>query len=203
MEPDAGELQDPGPAPPAEVLDIIQQAMEEDEDDPEADLPMDQEESTRELYLRIYHIGKNIASKACRDQTTARRMVGKMRQLLSELVEVPAEDLPNDHVELQSAQNSDEEVVDVVDNVGRPRGRPRAIRNATDRVAAASCRICGFRHDTTACIKYAECMAVHERFRNYEGPQRRCGVCSEPGHNARRCPIKKDAIAHYEQLEHI
>ena len=129
------------------------------------------------------------------------RMVDKMRQLLAELVEILPEDLPNDHVELQSAQNSDDDIVDVVDNIGRPRGRPRAVRNGTDRGTPTTCRICGYRHETTGCVKYADWLAVQERFRTYEGPQRRCGVCSEPGHNARRCPIKRDAIAHYQSLE--
>ena len=81
------------------------------------------------------------------------RMVDKMRHLLAELVEIPPEDLPNDHVELQSAQNSDDDIVDVVDNIGRPRGRPRSVRNGTDRGTPTTCRICGYRHETTGCVK--------------------------------------------------
>lgn len=63
------------------------------------------------------------------------------------------------------------------------------------------CRICGFRHETTACVKYADCIAAQNRFRNYEGPHRRCGVCSEPGHNSIRCPIKRAAVEYYEIID--
>ena len=107
-------------------------------------------------------------------------------------------DLPNEGRHVTSAvQSDDEHVVDVVDNVARPRGRPRKMRNNVDRGNVVVCKICGRHHETHQCICYARMQESAARFRDYSGPQKRCSICTEPGHNMRRCPLRLDAIAHY------
>ena len=171
-----------------------------EEEDAESDLPMDRERTERELYLRIFHIGKNIASKACKESITALRVVSKMREILAEIVELPPEEGPDMQIELQSGGNSDAEVEDVIDNVARPRGRPRRIRNGRDRGTKTVCRICGNGHQTSECVGFNDVQEAAARFRDYSGTQRRCGICTEPGHNARSCAIKRRAVEYYERL---
>lgn len=204
-----GDRNDGADPPPDGEAEEEQNELEQElragleEEDEQSDLPMDGQRSERELYLRIFHIGKNIASKACKEQTTALRIVSKMRELLAEIVELPPEEGPNGQLELESGANSDAEVEDVVDNVARPRGRPRRIRNGTDRAARTVCGICGKGHATNECIGFGELQEAVERFREYDGPQRRCGICTEPGHNARTCAIKRRAVEYYERLDDV
>ena len=168
-----------------------------DDSDTESDLPMDEGDSSKQRYLRLFHLGKNIASKACDDPETATRVAAKMRELLAELIDLPPDELPNDATNLTSGRNSDEEVVDVVDHVARPRGRPRAIRNGGNTFAPRKCRICGRGHDTTDCFAYPDLQQQTEKFKDWAGDGRRCGICTEPGHNARTCPLKAKALTHY------
>ena len=171
-----------------------------EEEDQESDLPDDAHLNPKQLYLRMFHLGKNIASKACNDEETATRITAKLRDLLAELIELPPEVLPNDTTELVSGANSGNEVVDVVDHTARPRGRPKKIRNSRGHFTKKHviCKICGFDHEMKDCIAWDRVCEAVEEFRDYSGPKRRCRICTEPGHNARTCPIRLDAQKYYE-----
>ena len=194
--PEAGSGDEEGP------VEALERDLAEglEEEDAESDLPADESESSKQLYLRMFHLGKNIASKACNNPETAARITAKMRELLGELIELPPEPAPNDTTELVSGANSDDEVVDVVDHTARPRGRPRAVRNAIDYGKKVTCKICGNSHDTNDCVAFDRVCEVVQQFKDYDGPKRRCRICSEPGHNARTCPIRLEAQEYYDAL---
>lgn len=171
-----------------------------EEEEEESDLPADQAISSKQCYLRMFHIGKNIASKACAHPETAARTTARLNALLEELLNLPPGGLPNDTTELVSGDNSSDEVVDVVDHIARPRGRPKRNRNAVDhgrREKGVTCRICENNHATEDCVAWERVCEVTRQFKDYDGSKRRCGICSEPGHNARTCPIRLEARQHY------
>ena len=183
--------------PLAELEKELADGLAEEEE--ESDLPSDTALNSKQLYLRMFHLGKNIASKACSDPETAARITAKMRDLLSELVELPPDGLANDTTELVSGANSSDEVVDVVDHTARPRGRPKKVRHSAGHGSGkpAECKICGNSHETKDCIAWERVCEVMEQFKDYDGTRRRCRICTEPGHNARTCPIRLDAQEYY------
>lgn len=195
---DPPEEEDVGGEPGEDLDRELARGLEEE--DQESDLPDDSHLNPKQMYLRMFHLGKNIASKACNDQETASRITAKLRDLLAELIELPPEVLPNDTTELVSGANSGNEVVDVVDHIARPRGRPKKVRNSGDhlRKKRAVCKICGFDHEMKDCVAWERVCEVMEEFRDYAGPKRRCRICTEPGHNARTCPIRLDAQEYYK-----
>lgn len=176
--------------------DILAEVLRNrEEEDDESDLPNDEELSQRELYLRLFHLGKTIASKASQSSATAKEISTKLRGILADLVELPPDPAPND----ESDEPNAAPVVDVVDRVGRPRGRPKRMRNMVDRQQPKRCKICLRGHDTTKCFCYERWQATMEEYVVYEGGDRRCSLCTGPGHTIRTCPIRRDAQRHYEE----
>ena len=118
------------------------------------------------------------------------RTLTELRNLLEQLIQLPADDLPNDDHQLVP-----EQIMDVVDVIAKPRGRPRKIRNAITRTRKqTNCTICQGKHETSRCVVFQKLEEVVAQFAEYAGGQRRCGICSAPGHNARRCPIKQEVL---------
>ena len=166
------------------------------EEDDERELPNLEPESPKELYLKLFHLGKNVASKACQSPKLARKIAARLREMLNQMIELPPDESPNDSEEVEPG----EPVVDVVDHVARPRGRPRMIRNwkraEKRKCLEEKCNICDGGHETTECYSYERWRMAMEEYRDYDGPRRRCRVCTAPGHNKRTCPIRLEALEH-------
>lgn len=170
--------------------------IQEEED--EHDLPSREADSQKQLYLKIFHIGKQIARISCQNPETGARISAQMKGILAELIEQPPEGLPNESEEIEQ----DREVIDVVDVVARPRGRPRRIGSwSVERRPRGTCGICDGDHATLECVGYAEMRAAVEEHAGYDGPMRQCGICKAPGHNKRTCAIRLSARRHYRQSE--
>ena len=174
----------------SESRDLVQ------EEEDESDLPNLEPESPKELYLKLFHLGKNVASKACQSPKLARKIAARLREMLNQMIELPPDELPNDSEEVEPG----EPVVDVVGHVARPRGRPRIIGNrkaaVSQKEVEETCKICEREHETTECYSYERWKEAMEEYRNYDGPRRRCRICSTPGHNKRTCPIRQEALEH-------
>ena len=176
-----------------ELESEVRSLVREEED--ESDLPNLEPESPRDLYLRIFHLGKNIASKACQNSSIARRITGKLREMLGELIELPPDSLPSEGMEIDPGTP----VVDVVDHMAHPRGRPRHIGSGHENRSRKGCKICDGTHETRECVGWKKLQDAMDEFRDYDGPRRRCRVCSAPGHNKRTCPIRLEALEYYTE----
>lgn len=85
------------------------------------------EDSARQRYNVMFGLGKQLASRASQDKELAERYTQTLRQLLQELIELPpAASLQIEH---QNASKDEERpIIDVVDTLGRPKGRPKTKR---------------------------------------------------------------------------
>ena len=70
------------------------------EEEDESDLPCDRPVSSRQYYLQLFHLGKNISSIASRDPATAVRVAGLLEKILNEMIETPPSPSPLKQIRL-------------------------------------------------------------------------------------------------------
>ena len=112
---------DEGAAPYAEGLDISDESQE-------AQAPKEDTDSSKQRYNVVFGLAKQIASRASRNKEVAERCIRTLRGLLHEMIELPPEDASEYTDESAPRNQEPRDIVDVVDAIGRPKGRPRTKR---------------------------------------------------------------------------
>ena len=83
-------------------------------------------ESPQQRYNVLFGLAKQLAGRASRSQELSERCAGLLRSMLGEMIELPPDRLDEDGKQADETQTK--RTVDVVDIVGRPRGRPKSTR---------------------------------------------------------------------------
>ena len=160
---------------------------EEDQFDMESNDP--DEFDARIYYLRLFHAGKTLSSLASRNKQTALQVLKLFNDTTNELLNV--------NLLAQEPESSETNLKqrDVMDAIARAKGRPKKrLKYNLDRRGVHKCRICDRAHETCQCKYYDQLLSIMNKHEDYDGDQRRCGLCTEPGHNNRTCPLRLRAI---------
>ena len=81
--------------------------------------------TVQQRYNLLFGLGKQLASRASRSVELAERYSQGLREMLAEIIDLPPQALEDINERQGEAQRG---IIDVVDDVGRPKGRPKGKR---------------------------------------------------------------------------
>ena len=84
------------------------------------------EGTAQQRYNLLFGLGKQLASNSSRSKELAERYIQGLRAMLAEMIDLPPEAL--EEINPQQEGDAQRAIVDVVDDVGRPKGRPKRKR---------------------------------------------------------------------------